>query len=332
MSKKSNPTLIGAFVVGGVLLLAIGAAIFGGAELLAPRIAYVAYFTEDTKGLRVGSNVVMNGVQVGYVSKIALLVDQDDFESKTEVTLEILPESFIVTERGVIVDQGPEAQISHRELVNTGGLRALLQAESFVTGQLLVELSFRPDTEAIMRGGDEPPYPEIPTIPSRIQELLAKIQTWIADLSEQFDAEEFATRIENILRGVDELVNSEDVRGTLAGINTLVNREEMQQLSTTLDATLDELRAAARDAGTFLRNTDTTVNENIKPAIARLEGSLSEAEQVLAAAKAQLSGDSAQAYQLAETLREVESAARAVRELADYLERNPEAVLKGKKR
>ncbi len=101
MSKKSNPTVIGAFVVGAVLLLAIGATLFGGAELLAKRTIFVAYFTEDTQGLRVGSNVMMNGVHIGFVSNMALLVDADDFESKTEVTIEILPESFTVTKGGV---------------------------------------------------------------------------------------------------------------------------------------------------------------------------------------------------------------------------------------
>ena len=48
MSKESNPTLIGAFVVGATVLLAAGVAVFGGAELFATRIVYVAYFAENT--------------------------------------------------------------------------------------------------------------------------------------------------------------------------------------------------------------------------------------------------------------------------------------------
>ena len=60
MSKKNNPTLIGAFVVGATLLIAIGVAVFGGAELLAERRVYVTYFPEGTHGLRVGSNVTVS--------------------------------------------------------------------------------------------------------------------------------------------------------------------------------------------------------------------------------------------------------------------------------
>jgi hypothetical protein len=62
MSKKSNPAIIGAFVVGAVSLLAVAVAFFGGSELFQKRVNYVAYFEEQTKGLRVGSNVILNGV------------------------------------------------------------------------------------------------------------------------------------------------------------------------------------------------------------------------------------------------------------------------------
>ena len=331
MSKKTSPTVIGAFVVGAVVLLAIGVAVFGGAELLAQKQSYVAYFTGNTKGLRVGSNVAMNGVQIGQVSKMALIIDQDNWESMTEVTIEIFPENYIATRDGRILGTGPAATVSHDELINVAGLRATLEAESFVTGQLLVETSFRPDTVAIMRGGDDPPYPEIPTIPSKIQELLAKVQTWIADVSEHFDAEDFAIRIKSIIKGVDELANSEDIRETLAGINSLTNRQATQDLTATLQSALREIQSAAGDAGSLLRNADSKLDTDIKPAIANLDAALNEAQQALAAAKVQLSGDSVQAYQLGQALREVEGAARSMREFLDYLERNPEAMLQGKK-
>lgn len=331
MSKKSNPTVIGAFVLGAVVLLVIAVAIFGGAELLAKRHTYVAYFSQDTKGLRTGSSVAMNGVVIGQVAKMALIIDQDNYSSKTEVTIQVLPESWISMSQGEIVGQGPAADVPHDELINVAGLRATLAAESFVTGQLLVEVSFRPDTVAVMRGGDNPPYPEIPTTPSRIQELLAKVQTWAADLSEHFDAEQFAKNLQGAISGADELVNSEDVRATLAGINALTNRPETQELTATLQSALQKIQSAAEAADTFIRNTDVTVNEDLKPVIAKLQASLGEAQEVLAAAKMQLSGDSVQSYQLGETLREIEGAARALREFVDYLERNPEAILKGKK-
>ena len=121
MSKKSNPTMIGAFVVGAVLLLAVEIAVFGGSELLAQRQSYVAYFTQDTKGLRAGSNVMMNGVVIGQVARMALIIDQDDWQSKTEVTIEIFPENYIATSDGQIIGTGPASSVTHDELIKTEG-------------------------------------------------------------------------------------------------------------------------------------------------------------------------------------------------------------------
>ena len=334
MSKKSNPTAIGAFVMGATVLFAVGVTLFGGAELFAKRIVYVAYFIENTQGLRTGSNVMLNGVRVGHVSSMALLVDRDNFESKTEVIIEILPESFIVTSDGIPVEK-EYSEAQHEQLINVGGMRALLQVESFVTGQLLVELTFRPDTEPVLRGGADPPHPEIPTIRSEIQELLAKIRTFFTDLSEGLDAKELGQRVQNVVRGLDELANSQDLRETLAGVNSMINTEETQELTATLQTTLKEIGSAANDASTLIQNADTkldVLSTDLKPAIERLVGTLGEAQATLAAAKLQLQGESIQVYQLGETLKEVEGAARALREFLDYLERNPEALLKGKQR
>ena len=331
MSNKSNPTVIGGFVVGAVLLLAVGAALFGGAELLAKRSIFVAYFTEDTQGLRVGSNVMMNGVHIGFVSDMALLVDRDDFESLTEVIIEFLPESLILTRDGVPIGDPQTSEISHEELIKKGGLRATLQSESFVTGQLLIDMRFRPETAPVMRGGENAPYPEIPTIRSDIQEALANIKNWMTDFGKKVDPEELADRLNGILRGLDELVNSEDLRDSLAGINAIINKEDTQELTATLQTTLEEFSSAASDAGSLIRNADTKLDAvDMKLIVEKLVATLDEAQATLAAAKVQLRGESAQTYQLGTTLKEIERAARAMRELLDYLERNPEALLQGK--
>lgn len=331
MSKKSNPTLIGAFVVGATVLLAAGVALFGGAELFAERDRYIAYFAEEAKGLRVGSNVTMNGVQIGYVSDMLLLVNRDTFQITTAVTMEILRESWTVTTEGVAMGSGLDVRIPHDELVNEGGLRATLQTESLVTGQLLVDITFQPNITPVMRGGANPPHPEIPTIPSNIQQIVANIQQWVNELTKDFDAEEVSLRVQSIIRGLDELANSQALRESLAGANSIINREETQQLSVSLQATLEEFRSAASDARSLLKNADAKLDTDLKPVLESIVGTLDEAQGALAAAKLQLRGDSVQGYQLGEALREVEGAARALREFMDYLERNPEAILQGKK-
>ena len=140
MSKKANPAVIGGFVVGAIVLLATGVALFGGKELFVDRQQYIAYFQEPTQGLRNGANVSMNGVRIGYVSDIALLVDAQSLNTLTRVKLELLPDTYIQTIEGVPVAEGMQVEIGHDWLVDKAGLRAQLDLESFVTGQLLVEL------------------------------------------------------------------------------------------------------------------------------------------------------------------------------------------------
>jgi paraquat-inducible protein B len=334
MSKKSNPTLIGVFVVGATILLALGVTVFGGAKLFAKKTFYVAYFTENTQGLRVGSNVAMNGVNIGQVSRMVLLINRDTFQSITEVTMEIRPESWFVIEGGVTIGSGLNTSkpIPHEKIIKVGGLRAQLQSESLVTGQLQVGITFQPDTEARMRGGDNPPHPEVPTIPSTAKKIMADMQGWVHELTKDFDAQKFSQQIQNIMQGVDELANSQELRASLTGADKFFNKSETQQLSVSLQETLTEFRGTISDAGALLRNVDARVNTDLIPLIEKIDITLDEAQQALAAVKLQLNGESVQAYQLGETLREVEAAARATREFLDYMERNPEAVLQGKKK
>ena len=329
MSKKSNPTMIGAFVVGAAILLAVGIAIFGGSELLKERNIFVAYFVENTQGLKVGSNVLINGVRVGHVSNVALLVDNQSFGFMTEVTIEILSDSYIITDNGVALPKGSNVDASLSQLIDEAGVRASLDVESFVTGQLVLILDLRPDTESVLRGGPDVPFPEVPTIPSRSQELISQVQSTVARLGESFDIEAIGEHLKQALAGIDELANSQDLRESLAGINSIAQQEDTQELTTTLTNTLDKLRSAATDASTLMQNADTKLDV-LQPVIEELVVTLDEAQSALGAATVALRGESTETYQLGTTLHEVERAARALREFLDYLDRNPEALLRGK--
>jgi paraquat-inducible protein B len=332
MSKKSNPAMIGAFVVGAVGLLALGVALFGGSELFRKRVNYVAYFEEQTKGLRVGSNVILNGVRVGYVSEIALLIDEERYETLTRVTLEILPDTYIPVRDGTPIAADLRDVIPHDELINQAGLRAQLEIESFVTGQLLVRLDLRPDTP-IRMAGIESDYPEIPTIRSDIQELLARMQRWLANIRDNVDVDALAEGLTNALNGIAALTNSPDLHDSLAGLNEFMNSEDVQGLGSSLKQALEDVSAAASEASALFRNADDDIDivvAELQPVLEGLGETLKSAEATLDAARLQLRGDSEQIYQLQSTLREVEGAAAALREFFDYLERNPEALIRGK--
>ncbi len=331
MSKQSSPTAIGAFVVGAVVLIAAGFALFGGAKIFAHKNRYVAVFAEPTNGLRVGANVMLNGVRVGYVSDIDLIIDDVNFETETQVVLELVNED-IKTKSGGKLDAEFAAALDHEALIYEAGMRASLQMNSFVTGQLNVALQLRPETEVVLRAVD-PPYDEIPTIASNVQELLNNLQSWFADLQENVDFGGIAAGLNDLLQSLDDLAQSKELHESIAGINRLLNDENTQKLAADAIATLEEIRQASSAAGNLFNKADEDVDiliADLRPVLQQLAGALGEAEETLRVAKAQLKGDSEQFYQLGTTLDELERAARSVREFFDYMELQPESVLRGK--
>src|SRR5258708_15633564 len=75
MARKTNPKLIGGFVVGALLLVIVGVLAFGGGEFLKPKGKGVIYFQGSLGGLDVGAPVTFRGVKVGTVTSIVIEYD-----------------------------------------------------------------------------------------------------------------------------------------------------------------------------------------------------------------------------------------------------------------
>ena len=331
MSKKTSPTVIGGFVIGAVGLIIIAVLLFGGAEIFANKSRVVSYFPGSVKGLRVGSNVTFRGVRIGYVENIQLLADVNTLETTIEVTMEILPDTFRFTRDGKLLAEGTRTSMSDQEVIDAG-LRAKLDLESFVTGQLLVDLDLHPEIPPLYRA-EAPPFAEIPTIPSNIEQLLTGVQTFIADIQENFDVKEAVLDLQDILEGVDELVNSPDVTESLAGLNRIINDPDTQELTGSLLVTIEEARSALQDTRKLVNDADAQIEplvDSLMPVIDRLDSALAAGEEALESATEQMQGDTELAYELTSTLSELQGAARSLRLFLDFLERNPDALIRGK--
>lgn len=332
MSKKTNPVAIGAFVVAAVALIAAAVGIFGGAELFQRKLRFITYFDTSVKGLRVGSNVLFRGVRVGYVTDISLVGDADTLEFLTPVTMEILPEALTVTREGRLLGRDQRQDVSMQDLV-VAGLRAQLGTESFVTGQLVVELDFRPEMPAVFRGTD-PPYPEIPSVQSNIQQLVESVQRWFAEFTDTVDVGELSADIQDLISGLDSLINSPDLRASLAGINQLVNDPDTRALGGDLRTAIRDFRAAVADTRQLVNNADSRLDPvagQLAQTLERMDTTLAAGEALIDSAADQVQGESQLAYELTRTLGEIKDAARSLRIFLDYIERNPEALLRGKR-
>ncbi len=331
MSRKASPALIGAFVLAGVALLVAGVLIFGGRELFQSKQRFVTYFDGSVQGLRIGSNVLFRGVRVGYVTDLQVTADETMLNYQIPVTFEILPDAVTVVSGGKQLGNLSTANSRLDEMIRAG-LRTQLDVESFVTGQLVIDLDMHPETKAVFRGQNAP-YPEIPSIQSGIQQVLQRVQNFLTDVEQKVPIDRVVADLLSAINGFSQLVNSPDLKASLAGINRLVNNPQTQGLPASLHSTMADLQATTQDARALIGRTDQQLDPVLRravPAMEQLQATLEEGEAVLTLARGQLESNPETAAQLADALRELERSARSIRILVDTLERQPEALIRGK--
>lgn len=214
MSRKANKAAIGAFVVGAMILLVIGLSVFGSGLVFKKSDKYALFFDGSVKGLTAGAPVVFRGVKIGNVDNINLLYDP----ITQEIFILVMIDVELSRVKGVPEHLGYP---NYRELIKWG-LRAQLELQSFVTGQLIIAFDFYPDQPARLLG-IMPQYAELPTLP-------------------------MAPGILETMRGMPLKEIASDLKGACAGLNRLVNSEGFYGL----DNTLYELTQAARALRLFL--------------------------------------------------------------------------------
>ncbi|MHB1184078.1 MAG: MlaD family protein [Desulfobulbia bacterium] len=319
MSKQANPTLIGAFVLGAVILGAVTTMLLAGGQWFQERRRHVLYFEGAAQGLQVGAPVVFLGVKVGTVKRIQLGLDAENRRFMVPVIIEVEAD-MVQSLRGDQVDLQDRDIL--RQLVEQG-LRAQLKMQSLLTGQLYVDLDFHPDKPARFIGGDSEES-EIPTIPTTVEEFATTL--------EGFPMEEFLSDLAAISQSLNALLSSEETK--MIPVRLEATLAHLQSLSAKLDRDGDPVLAEMRAA---LEATQAAmvklggVAEAGSPVVESL-GKASEELAKTAQALQKLTGEGSPTVQHLDTaLREISRAARALRLLAETLEQQPEAIVQGKR-
>ncbi len=342
MARRANTTLIGLFIVGAIML-GVGAALLFGSGLLRDKSRVVMFFNGSVKGLSVGAPVNFRGVKIGTVTDIRLRLDPGTQRVQIPVYVELEPNriSFMSGEE---MDTLKTDRL--RDMINNG-LRAQLEMQSLLTGQFAIQLDMHPDKPAMLVGVNESII-EIPTIPTPIQEFARKL--------EEFPIDKLLENLANAAAGVDKLFNGPELPQAIRQFDqtmqdysalsdkytTLAQRldRRSEQISTDLNITLSEVRTTLQatqglvGSGTVLMgNSNDLIKQlrlNADQITANTTAMLSAIKTSSDSANQLLADDSPFQHQLNKTLQEVESSARALRILANTLEENPEALLKGK--
>lgn len=323
---KANPKLIGAFVVGGIVLLVAGILAFGSLQFLKSSIRIVMYFDEDLAGLDPGAPVTFRGVQVGTVTGVVVHFNPQTRSLRIPVYAEIQPDRFEI-----------EGTLEHRPGKNLAvfvdqGLRAQLASQSFLTGKRLVELAFHPGTPSRLAGLDRD-RAEIPTIPSQLKALQAGLEGALAKL-ERTALPELVEDLRTTVRDMGAVIRQVDtarlaVLADEASETMRVGRGLVDNVGQRVDAIAPAGEAAVKRADQFLQELQKAA-ARIGPVLASLQRSAERAGELLTNANGVVEPGSPTHREMIAMLREIAAAARSARVLTDELGRNPNSLLFGK--
>ena len=321
------------------MLVVAGIVIFGGGKFFKRTVDFVMYFQGSVRGLDVGAPVRLEGVKVGTVTKIDAIFDPASDEITIPVRIQL---DLDAVESKTAMREDPEAiKREIKGLIEQTGFRAQLVLQSLVTGKLFVELKFEPETP-IKYVEDEGEYFQIPTIPSAVQELRGKIRKIARNLADA-PLDKIGESALRLLEGLDKKVNSPEVDETLADLHDAIEgldklahvlSTRADSLITSAEATLEDSRSTLRDASRLMRHVDSKVD----PVADDLIATLASARKALATAQGTLQSvgnfigeKSPLRYNLQTTLEQLAAAARSIRQMADYIERHPDALIYGKR-
>ena len=286
---------MGAFVVGAFAVLAGFVVFTGGLTSLRDKNErFVLVFRENIYGLKEGGKVTLNGVRIGRVERFFLGAAEQD--APVPILVEI--------DRRLVLRHMDEAG---NELFDSDGefrddvlprIQGQLVQESFVTGILYVNLEYhssQADANMTTRHG----YPQIVTQASTMEQL-----------SEHLDPEYIGKQLTSLLKTANQ---------RLEELNVIAIKESFTSSSRQFDIFIDKFR------------------ENFVPLGPKLGVASDEATRTMAelrklslALNEMLDPSSDFRFDFGETLREFSASMKALKNLAELLERNPQAIIRGK--
>ncbi len=281
------------------------------------RVRYILYFDGSVSGLEVGAAVEFKGMKIGTVRNITLEFHQESGDYFIPVLIDIEPQRVKIAGSDSRIFSVLEAdKIRGRvlQLLIDRGLRARLKSSNFLTGQLIVDLDLFPDKPARYVGRHQG-MTEIPTLPMELEEITTSLAALVEKI-EHLPIERLSRSFVNTAEGIERIVTSGDLQSAISDYRDLA--VSVKSMINTIDKkTLPSIGSTVKETRTALQRVDET---------------LKSATNLFQSADALLKDGSPMKYDLSVMMRELAAASRAVRNLAEFLERNPSSLLSGKNR
>lgn len=310
--KKPSATLIGGFVLAALALVVAGILFFGRGIVTEKRFAMVSFFDASVAGLRVGAPVTFRGVQVGEVKAIGLRVNAATGRTIIQVNMDLVPQ--MVTLYGGPL---PAGEVLIDTLVQNG-LTAQLVMQSFVTGLLNVELTFRPGAE-VSRFGDTS-LPEVPTVPGNLEALTKQLQT--------LDIAALMQSLQRTVDSVDALLNSPELK---QGVRELPRAlASLKRALDTIDREVGASSGALQQTLASVRTLTGSTDREIAATAAAMRETLARADATLVSARALVDPRGHNAIQLQRALDDFAATSARLRNLAERVDRDPSVLVRGR--
>jgi paraquat-inducible protein B len=331
MKTKISPAFVGAFVIGAFALGIIALLSFGGISFFDKPDRFVVYFDESIHGLSLGSDVKLRGVRVGRVTGMNIRYDEKTNHSVVAVVCE-LNKDVMTDATGAPINIGSRDEL---EVLIQRGLRAQLGVGGLATGLLFVQLDFFNVREyPLSNRPSDAKYIVVPSVPSAIAEFQASASEILANLK-RADFAGLSKNLNALLLDARKQLDGVDLRGAVdqwkktgAQVEALASNADIKKSFEGISAAVTELRSAV-----------AKIDAQIEPTGAELQQAIGEARKAMQAfnatadeAKKFIASHGGLGEDLVDTLEHLNEAADSVKRLADFLERNPNALITGKKR
>ena len=322
MSKRSNPTSIGLFFAIGLALGMAALLVFSSRSLFHPQQKSILYFDATLKGLTQGAPVKFRGVTVGSVVEILIRHNQAENDFSMPVVIAI-DKKLAQAKSDELLRIGDPSTL---EQLIRQGFRGRLEAESLVTGVLYVGLEIVPNASAPAFHQLNPEYHEIPTVPTDVQQLLANLaQLDVRGISERLN--ELLTRLDASLSQLNFAQINSGVTNLLSAANRVVTMPDLTNSIAAVGRTLGQAQVLL-----------TRVDGRVDPLANNVANTLYDAQKTFADFRvaiqnvsALIGPDSAIPLDLSQALEDLGNAGHAVADFAEFLKRNPNTLLVGRR-
>jgi paraquat-inducible protein B len=201
-----------------------------------------------------------------------------------------------------------------------------MQAQSLVTGLLYVELDFSKDASVPDYHQVTKYMKEIPTEPTQIQQLMENI----AKVDFQGVTDKLNSILQKLDSSMDQMKVAEITQGLtnlLASLNRVVDSAELTNSMVSLTATADEFRMLSEK----IRSKVDPITDRADETFELANAALVEFTKGVQDGRDFLSPRAPLRRDLPRAIDNLSAAALAIAELMDYLSRNPNALITGRK-